>query len=194
MNRKCYILKFTAITIVLNCILASCSILYAYSIVLATPYDGKVVIRNEKNVVSYLEDIVQNYGDYSLHAYNRKAISYKVKMTSGTTHSFYVINTVDNTYHTLSFSATGKGAVSKGAWAMDTDSDIASYTDYLNGNNRWEVGEIITRNGINTLLTVWNILLKIKNNDTYFFNSKINRNDHHDNCNTALRETLIENK
>jgi predicted transcriptional regulator len=100
----------------------------------------------------------------------------------------------DETYHTLSFSATGKWATSKGAWAMDTETDIASYIDYLNGNNRWEVREIITNKGINTQLTIKNILTKIQNNTTYYYRSSVNRNDNHDNCNSALLETLVENE
>jgi len=167
--------------------------LHAYGIALVTKYDGNIVIENEKNVILNLEDIVKNNSGYSMRAFNRKAISYKVRKTLETTHSFYVIYKADGTYNTLSFSATGKWATSKGAWAMDTDTDIASYTDYLDGNNRWEVEEIKTKNGINTLLTISNVLSKIRSNTTYFFRSKTNKNNKNDNCNTAISETLVEN-
>jgi hypothetical protein len=168
--------------------------LHAYSIVLTTEYDGNKVIENEKNVALYLEKIIEDDGDYSMRAFNRKAISYKVRKTSGTTHCFYVIYTAGETYHTLSFSATGKWATSKGAWAMDTETDITSYTDYLSGSNIWEVEEIITNNGINTLLTIMNVLSKIQSNTTYYFNSKMNKNNNYDNCRTALFSTLVGNE
>jgi hypothetical protein len=188
------LLKLVAIVFFLACILTSCASLYAYSIVLSTKYDGKTVIVNEKNVLLHLENIVQNCNGYSIKAFDRKAISYKVKKTDSTTHSFYVIYKPDGTYHTLSFSATGKWATSKGAWAMDTETDIASYVGYLNENDNWEVQEIITDNGIDTLLTVTNVISKIRSDITYYFRSRINKNDNHDNCNTALLETLVENK
>jgi len=190
-------LKFSAIIFLIFCnigMLVSCASLHAYIIVLTTEYDGNIVIENEENVALFLENIIQNHADYSIMAFNRKAISYKVKKTHNTTHSFYVIYTADGIYHTLSFSATGKWATSKGAWAMDTETDIASYIDYLDGNNKWEVEEIMTNNGINTLLTITNVLLKLRGDTTYYFRSKINNNDNYDNCNTALLETLVESE
>jgi len=187
-------LKFIAIIVFPAFILASCTCLHAYGIVLASEYDGNIVLENEKNVVLYLENVIENYSDYSMKAFDRKAISYRVKKTSNTTHCFYVIYAIDGTYHTLSFSATGKWATSKGAWAMDTESDIASYIDYLTRNNVWEVEEIINNNAINTPLTIKNVLSKIRSNTTYYFRSKINKNDNYDNCYTALFETLVENE
>ena len=183
-----------ALVIFVAYMLESCASLHAYSIVLTTKYDGNAVIEKEKNVALYLENAVQNYGDYALRAFDRKAISHKTQKTDITTHSFYVLYTAPETYHTLSFSATGKWATSQGAWAMDTGTDIASYVDYLKGNNIWEVREIVTNNGINTLLTIGNVLTKIQNNTTYYYRASININDNHDNCNTALLETLVENE
>jgi hypothetical protein len=168
--------------------------LHGYAIALTTKYDHKTTIENEKNVILYLKDIVQNHGDYSMKAFNRTAISYKVRKTSETTHSFYVIYRADGTYNTLTYAATGVFATSKGAWAMDTEGDISSYTDYLAGNNRWEIEEIKTNNGINTLLTINNVLAKTQSNIKYFFRAKVNKNDKYDNCNTAILETLVENE
>jgi len=167
--------------------------LYGYAIALTTKFDHKTTIENEKNVIIYLKDIIQNYGDYSIRTFNRKAISYKVPKTSETTHSFYVIYRADGTYNTLSYAATGKFATSKGAWAMNTEGDIASYINYLAGNNKWEIEEIKTNNGINTLLTINNILAKTQSNIKYFFHAKADKNDKYDNCNTAVLETLVEN-
>jgi hypothetical protein len=168
--------------------------LYAYSIILTTKYDGNIVIKNEKNVLSYLENVVENYGDYSIKAFDRKAISYKLKKQPGYIHGFYVIYEDAETYHTISFSATSKWATSKGAWAMDTNTDIESYIDYLEGNNIWEVKEILTDNGIDMRLTIDNILSKALSKTSYYFRSKINKNNNHDTCYTALYETLAENE
>jgi hypothetical protein len=175
------------------CALSSCASLHAYGIVLMTEYDGRPVIENEKNVVSYLEEIIKVPNEYAMRAFERKAISYRVKLTKGTTHSFYVIYDGNQNWHTVSFSATGKWATSQGAWAIDTNTDIESYTGYLYGENIWQVNEIMINNGISTLPTVENILAKINGNITYYFRSKINKDDAHDNCNSALMETLVEN-
>jgi len=167
--------------------------LHAYGIVLVTKFDNNSTIENEKKVILSLKDIIQNHSDYSMRAFNRTVISYKVRKTSETTHSFFVIYKTDGTYNTLSYSATGKLATSKGAWAMDTEGDISSYTDYSEGNNRWDVEEYITKNGINTLLTINNVLAKTQSDIKYFFRAKVNKNDKYDNCNTAVLETLSEN-
>jgi hypothetical protein len=93
----------------------------------------------------------------------------------------------------LSFSATGKWATSQGAWAMDTESDVASYAGYIKGDNQWEVEEIKV-NGINTLLTLENVLSKMRSDTKYYYRSQVNKNVKYDNCNTALLETLVENE
>ena len=168
--------------------------LHGYGIALFTKYDHKKTIENEKIVVSNLKDIVQNHGDYTMRAFNRKAISYKVRKTSETTHSFYVIYKPDGTFETLSYSATGKFATSKGVWVMNTETDISSYTEYSQGNNRWEVEEYKINNGINTLMTINSVLAKTQDNIKYFFRAKVNKNDKYDNCNTSVLETLVENE
>jgi hypothetical protein len=193
-GKKINTLKSVTVIILSACTLASCAYLHAYSIVLASDYDGNKVIENEKNVALYLESVIEDNGDYSMRAFSRKAISPKVRKTPGTTHCFYALYTDDETYHTLSFSATGKWATSKGAWAMDTETDIASYADYLAGDNVWEVEEIIINNGINAPLTLKNILSKIQSDTAYYFDAKMHKNDKHDNCRTALFSTIVENE
>jgi len=192
-RKKLNIMKLAVILNLSAGALSSCAFLHAYSIVLAVDFDGNKVIRNEKDVVSYLENVVENYEDYSMKAFERKAISVTVDKKPGYIHCFYVIFNKDETYHTLSYSATGKFAASKGAWAMDTETDIESYVFYLSGDNKWEVEEITTKNGINTLLTINNVLSKIRNKTTYYFRSRVNKDNKHDNCYTALYETLAEN-
>jgi hypothetical protein len=166
--------------------------IHAYMIVLPMKYDGNLVIKNEPEVKLYLEHILKFHEQFSMKAYHRKAISHKVKKTEATTHSFYIISDANNNYHTLNFSATGKFAISKGAWALDTDADITSYENYMAGNNIWSIAEITTKNGIDTQRTIENVLRKMNGNTTYFYLSQINRNKKHDNCNTALYKTLVE--
>jgi hypothetical protein len=162
--------------------------------VLAVDYDGNTVLNKEGDVKYILEQIIKNTDQYIIKAYTRTAISYKVKKTRNTTHSFYVIMNEGGKYQTLSFSATGKWAASEGAWAINTDSDIFSYEDYVEGENKWYMEEIETENGINTLRTITNVLEKIRSDITYYYRAPINKDDKIDNCNTALLETLIENR
>jgi len=170
------------------------AIVYAYAIALSTKYDHKKTIEDEKNVILELKDILQNYNDYSMRAFNRTAISHKVPKTPETTHSFYVIYKADGTFKTLNYSATGKLATSRGAWAINTNGDISSYLEFLRGNNRWNVEEYKTNNGINTRATITNVLLKAESKKIkYFFRAKPNKSDKYDNCNTGILETLVEN-
>jgi hypothetical protein len=191
---KLNILKRAAIICSVACLVSSCASLQAFGFIIAIKYDGTIVLDNEKNVTSYLEYIARNYNDYSMKAFDRKAISQRIRKTKSTTHSFYVIYMTDGSYQTLSFSATSKWATSEGAWALNTETDIESYVSYLEGNNDWEVEKIIPNTTIDTRLTVMNILAKIRSNTTYYFRSSLNKRNNHDNCNTALWETLVKNE
>jgi hypothetical protein len=168
------------------------SSIHAYMIVLPEPYDGKAIITLEKDVKHEIETILEHADQYRMQAFERTAISYKVKKTRVTTHRFFLIQN-EETYITLSFSATGKGAFSQGAWAINTDSDISSYKEFLSGNNKWKVSEIKTRNGINVRETLSKVVAKIESDITYYFLAKVNIHDNLDNCSSALFETLTEN-
>ncbi|MDR0569390.1 MAG: hypothetical protein LBG87_09330 [Spirochaetaceae bacterium] len=174
-------------------IFGGCSSLHAYMYILAADYDGNAVLKKEEAVRFILEQTIEDAYQYTIKAYTRTAISYKVKKTKSTTHSFYVITREGETYKTLSYSATGKWATSAGAWALNTDTDISSYEDYLFGENKWKVEEIYTKKGINTLKTITNVTAKMDGDITYYYRAKVNKNDKIDNCNTALWETLTEN-
>lgn len=174
-------------------IFTGCTSLHAYVYVLAEYYDGNAVLEKEEEVKFRLRKIRKNADHYVIKAYSRTAISYKVKKTRNTTHSFYIIANEEGKYQALSFSATGKWATSEGAWAINTDKDIASYENYLEGKNKWYVEEIETKNGINTLKTITNVLEKMESDVTYYYRASPNKDDKMDNCNTALLETLTEN-
>jgi hypothetical protein len=161
--------------------------------VLAEKYDGNAVLKKEEDVKYILAEILENADLYTMRAYTRTAISYKIKKTRSTTHSFYVIMREGEGYQTLSFSATGKWATSEGAWAINTDADISSYEDYLGGENKWAVEEIETEKGLYALRIISNIVEKIESDITYYYRANVNAEDKIDNCNTALLETLVEN-
>jgi hypothetical protein len=167
---------------------------HAYMIVLSEPYDGKIVLLKEPLVRNELEKIIEHADQYSMKAYERTAVSYKAIKSRTTTHRFFVITREGEKYQTLSFSATGKGAFSEGAWTINTDSDIASYEDYLSGENKWKVTEIKTSRGINTRETITKVKAKLDSDITYYFKAQVNDNDNKDNCSTALLETLSENR
>ncbi|MDR1507867.1 MAG: hypothetical protein LBI67_12270, partial [Treponema sp.] len=156
-------------------------------------YDGNAVLAREGDVQYILKQIIENADRYIMKAYTRTAISYKIKKTHNTTHSFFVIGHEDGTYQTLSFSATSKWATSEGAWAINTDSDISSYEDYLERGDKWHVEEIETGNGINTLGTIKNVMKKMESDITYYYRAQVSKDDKTDNCNTAVLETLVEN-
>jgi hypothetical protein len=196
MNEKNNVGKKVINSIVISiyvCMLAGCTTIHAYMYVLAKHYDGNAVIKKEEEVKHILEQIIENAEHYTIKAYTRTAISYKVRHTENTTHSFYVITGEGEEYQTLSFSATGKWTASKGAWAINTDTDISSYEDYLWGVNKWKVEEIETEKGINTLETITGVTEKIGSDITYYWRAKENKDDKIDNCNTALLETMVKN-
>ena len=111
------------------------------------------------------------------------------------THSFYVITKpFTGEYHTLSFYGTKIAIHSKGAWAMDTDSDMSSYSIYTTKGKNWKIMEIETGNGIDTAATVKNIIGKIDSCVTFYYRDHVKKKPGMNNCNTALWETLVENE
>ena len=96
-------------------------------------------------------------------------------------------------FFTLSFSGTKKRTKSEGVWAINTDSDMKSYISFIYGTNEWEVQEISLSKGINTEMTIKNILYRIDNNINYYYNDHKRHLDGRENCNTALQNTLVEN-
>jgi hypothetical protein len=183
-------MKKTFFIILLMFLFSSCTSLTAYHYVLKNDYDGKEILAKEIDVQRFTEKIISDSLPFSMQAFNRVAIDYHVKKTPKTTHSFYVLTDTTGQYYSLSFCATSKNPRSTGAWALNTKWDIESYQSFISGDNIWQVEKIATLENINSIATLRNILEKIKSNNTYYFRSKINPNDNHDNCNSALMETL----
>jgi hypothetical protein len=57
-----------------------------------------------------------------------------------------------------------------------------------------DTAEIMITNGIDTMETVKNIIMKIDSDTTYYYRDHINNKPNMDKCNTALYETIVEEK
>ena len=178
----------------LSILFVSCSTLRAGYELIAVDFDGKEILNNEVNVREKLIDVLSEQEKYTMTGFTRKTISPKVDRTPFHFHSFYIVTCDEDEYFTLSFSGTRKWMRSTGAWAINTHSDVISYHSYLFEENEWDVQEITVQNGINTELTLRNIIDKIDDYRlTYYYKDHLDDEDDMENCNTALQNTLVEN-
>jgi hypothetical protein len=193
--KGCFMKKITLVCVLLSTtICSSCTSIKFGIEYLRLDFDGTMLLENEAQVKSYLEDILLNPENYSMIGYTRKVLSAEVKKTPVYYHSYYVVYYNDLPFFfTLSFSGTKKSLYSKGAWAINTAMDIRSYISYRYDINEWDVEEIPTDNGINTEMTLKNIIYRIDSNITYYYNDHRKSKDNMENCNTALINTLVEN-
>lgn len=172
---------------------ASCATLEAGFFVVRLDYDGSRVIEEEPQVQRYLESVMRSSEQFTMTAYTRRALAPHIKKTPALYHSFYVLKGGEDAYSTLSFSATGKWIYSRGAWALNTASDVKSYTSYQDGTNEWEVEELLLDRGIDVGLTVKNILVRLETSSiTYYYNDHIVDKERMENCNSALINTMVE--
>ena len=172
---------------------ASCTTIKIGIELLLRDLDGKGLIENERQVRNILETILFTPENYTMTGYTRKVFSPELKRTQSLYHSFYIITGDEMSFITLSFSGTKKRIKSEGVWAINTESDMKSYVSFKYGTNEWEVQEIPINKGINTGMTIKNIIHRIDNNTNYYFNDHKNNMDDMENCNTALQNTLVEN-
>jgi hypothetical protein len=137
----------------------SCSSIQAgLYLILIDDDNGEAILQNEPNVRIFLENIINSHENYYIKVFSRTGVSFQFKRTNLLTHSYYLINCVEKgEYSTLSFSGTNFSFHSKGAWALNADSDINSYKMYLEDNNKWDVKEIFTEYNIDVqkTLTKW---------------------------------------
>jgi hypothetical protein len=160
----------------------------------ADPRTGDEILQKEKEVTVFLESILASPEKFSLKAYSRTGVSFQIKRTELLSHAFYVIIADETGYHTLSFYGTKIAFYSEGAWILDGGSDFSSYKMFAEGDNKWDVAEIVVENGIDAEQTAKNILKKINSATTYYYKDHIKNKPGVDNCNTALLETLAEKK
>jgi hypothetical protein len=156
-------------------------------------FDGSILIENEGEVKKTLETIILTQENYTMTAYTRRVFSPEFERTKTLYHSFYTLTGSDMSFITLSFNGTKIRTKSKGVWAINTETDMNSYINYKNGINEWEVQEILLNSGINTEMTIENILNMMDKNTIYYYKDHLKNRDNMENCNTALLNTLVEN-
>ena len=181
--------------VILLCFLfSSCSSIQAgFYKLLIDKYNGNQILANEVNARAFLRNVLSMPDDYVVTAYERCLTTFHKKRTKLQTHSYYVFSKISTgEYHTISYYGTKVAFRSKGAWALDADSDTYSYYSYLSGKNNWDVVNIKVCNGIDTAKTVTNILGKMDSEVTFYYRNHIKKKPGKDNCNTALWETLVE--
>lgn len=147
-------------------------------------------IMKESEVKEYLEDIIQSPENYSIEGYQRRALG-EGKKDSLRTHSLYVIkeNNTDNK-KTLSFNGTAKFPSSKGAWVINTETDVSGYNSLLKGNNSYDMSLIYSSGQIDVQQTAQNIIQSINSNTGYYGLDHIINYPYVENCNTAFSNTV----
>jgi len=171
----------------------SCTTLKIGIEMLKSELDGDALIMNEPNVLNQLEIILRNPEDYTMTGFTRKVFSPELERTTHRYHSFYSIKVKNKTTFLLSFTGTKKWFYSIGVWAINTSSDSRSYESYINGNNEWDVQEIYSANGINTEMTIRNVINMINDDVTYYYNDHRYDKPGMENCNSALLTTIVFN-
>lgn len=154
---------------------------------------GDQVLENESNVKAFLKNIIKTPDDYLFLAYERTAVLYQVKRTKLLTHTYYlIIDKKTDEFYTLSYYGTKVAAYSRGAWMMNSDLDMSSYSSYISGKKSWDVARIDI--DIDTLGTTQKIIEKMVSGISYYYRAHIKNKPGVDNCNTALWETLVMKK
>jgi hypothetical protein len=151
---------------------------------------GVNLLEDQGKVREFLENILSMPENFNFTAYERCVLSFQKKRTKLMVHSYYVItDTFRDNFHTLSFYGTRFAMNCGGVWALDTDSDMASYISYLFGQTNWDINKIDV--DIDTVETAKLILQKMDSDARYYYRSHIKRKQGANNCNTALWETIV---
>jgi len=153
--------------------------------------DGEYFLENEQNVKAFLQNAADLYEQYTIKTFVRTAIYYQIKRTKLITHSYYALICSDGEYSTVSFYGTKISFNSKGVWVLNADSDINSYTMFLEGNNRWDVTEIFQDRSIDVQQTLLNMIDIIDHDINYYYRDHIKKREGSYNCNTALYDTIV---
>ena len=147
----------------------------------------------EPAVKQYVMNVAINSDNYSMEAYQRKALS-PGKKTDLKTHSLYVITDKSNNEKvTLSFNGTSKFLFSTGAWGLNTETDAESYNSYKNGDNIYDMSLLISSEKIDVRQTSVNIVDSINSSASYFAIDHKYDFPNMENCNTALYTTIAVN-
>jgi hypothetical protein len=150
------------------------------------------IITNEKNIKIFLENVLDRACDYAISVHERTLTRGQNKKTNLMRHRFYVIKALpSDEYRTLSFYGTKFAFYSQGVWILNSNSDVSSYEGYLSGKNKWDVAVIDKADDIDTAATAKKIIWKIENRVRYYYKDHVTDKPGVDNCNTAVKETLV---
>jgi len=191
-------IKFSSFCIGLLLVLtSSCSNIPAYMYIepiqdLYSNENNK--IDNQSDLVVFLENIINSGEIISIEAYGRRTLSHRIKQTKILTHSFYLINSNDGRYYTLSFSGANISFYSDGYWVLNKETDISSYRLFIEGNNIWDVIKLFPEYSIDAHQTLINIINVINLTSNYYFLDHFRKKLNHFNCNTAVTETIVINQ
>ena len=154
--------------------------------------DGETIFQNQQRLKSVLENLAEEYDNYSLEAFSRRTqIRFPSKRSKLFVHSFYLIKLNDEDYHTLSFANSKFVFSSEGAWLFDKESDRTSYKTYIEGHNKWNVVNLFPGKIINVKTTLKNIIETINSGVEYYYKDHLKPRPNALNCNTALYETIL---
>lgn len=153
--------------------------------------NGKYLVDNEYKIKGLLMRIEQNPDDYNIEGYQRRAIT-TGKITELLTHSLFIIEEKStNSISTLSYNGTVLLPFSKGAWGLNTETDVSSYESFKDGSNDYDMRLIYSANKINPEMTAKNIIQSIDSRTTYFMIDHLCDIIGKENCNTAFFNTIV---
>ena len=156
---------------------------------------AEAIIQEEKKVEVYVRRIEQDPNNYSIEAYQRKALApYLRKKDVVATHSLYVINEKSTgVTSTLSFNGTGYTLYSEGAWKLNSKTDVEGWENYKNGFNNYDMEIFLSKEVINVKETAGKIIDSINSNTKYYALDHVFDKPNMENCNTALYSTVDYN-
>ena len=160
--------------------------------VLIDEESGDHVLENMPDVKIFLEKILKAPENYVFSLYERVLVVTQKKRTKLRSHGYYLITDQSSgQFYTLSYYGTKIAFRSQGAWIINSNSDIKSYSEFLSGSRKWDVVNIKQNGEINTEQTIKNIFDKINSGITYYYKDHIRKKPGVINCNTAIWETIV---
>ncbi|MCQ2582681.1 MAG: hypothetical protein MJ160_02135 [Treponema sp.] len=131
---------------------------------------------------------MNNYKDFCVYDFS----DYAEEITELLTHSLFIIEEKStNSISTLSYNGTVLLPFSKGAWGLNTETDVSSYESFKDGSNDYDMRLIYSANKINPEMTAKNIIQSIDSRTTYFMIDHLCDIIGKENCNTAFFNTIV---
>lgn len=173
-------------------ILLLAALLFGSCSIMAAKIEEDSVFENQQNVKTFLEGIAKTEDNFSIRAFSRKTqVRIPSKRSELFTHSFYLIDLGGGKYHSLSFVNLKTILSKEGVWALDKDTDLKSYQEYIEGENKWKLWALYPEDTIDAKQTLTNIIDTINSGVKYYYKDHIKHRPDSLNCNTALYETVV---